>query len=121
MSWTTRISRIDGNVGLDQGKIIACIACFRGNDARRNRIFKSERGTDRKHPFTYFDVGRIAGFQDREILAFDFQQGHICPFVRTDDFRLEFAVVCQSDKNFIGIVDDVMVRENIAIGSNDEP
>ncbi len=114
------IARIDGDVGLDERQIVSGIATLGRDDSGGDRVVESERRTDRQHPFTHTQAIRIADRHERQMIGLDLDQRHVGTAIGADQLAAQFALVGQRDVDFIGLVDDMMIGEDVAVGGNDE-
>src|SRR3984893_8623281 len=122
-SGTARIAPVDRRIDLQEVIVGpgANVAPARRNDTGRNRSPQSEGIADRDHPVAHpwrggGEVHRLVG-----TALLDFQESEIGFLVGSDDgCRHGFAVV-QGHGDLGGVLDDVVVRDNIAIGGDNEP
>ncbi len=80
---------------------------------------EAERIADRDDIVADSQLARVAERHAREPARVDLYDREIRAFVRADDFRRQAAVVEQRNRNLIRVLDDVMVRQNVALGRID--
>src|SRR6185295_17494709 len=119
---TAGVARVHRDVGLDERhEILARHGTTRGrHDARGHAVLERERRADGEHPLTRTQLRRIAELHDGELLAFDLDDGDVGALVDTDDLRRIFAAVGHAHRDFVRVGDDVRVREDVAVGADDE-
>jgi hypothetical protein len=62
----------------------------------------------------------VAELHHRQIRCVHFQQRKIGTRIGTHDRRHEFATVVHPDDDFSGVLDDMVVRQNVAVSRDDE-
>ena len=82
----TRIAGVDGDVGLDERRIVFVrqAAALGGHDAGGDAVVEAERCADGRHPFARFQIFRIADFDHGQVFGVDFNQGDVGLLVGTD-------------------------------------
>ena len=79
-----------------------------------------QRGTDRKDPLAEAQLVAVAELDDREVLRVDLDQRDVRGRVGPDDRRLVNLVVIEGYADFRRILDDVVVRHDIAVRADDD-
>ena len=88
---------------------------MRRHDTARHSLSDAERIADGQHQITNFDFVGIAETQHwKLVLGFNFQHGKVCGFIAQKQLAFELATVRQGDFDFVGILDDVIVRHDNA-------
>ena len=62
----------------------------------------------------------MAELHDRQIRRVDLQQREVRTWIGTDDRCDEFAPVVHAHDDFVRVFDDVVVRQDVAVGRDDE-
>src|SRR5260221_3976757 len=116
------VARIDGDVGLDERHVglVGQRARFGRDDARGHGVLEAERRTDRGDPLADAGFRRVPDPDRREIFRVDLDQGDVGAAVHADDLRLEFAIVGGLHRDFVRVIDDVRVRQNITVRPHHE-
>ncbi|MNH24443.1 hypothetical protein D3C79_843730 [compost metagenome] len=83
-------------------------------------MVEAERRTDGQHPLAHLELLGITQLHDRQVLAFDLEQGHVGARVGADQLGLQLAAVRQADDDLVGIGYHVVVGQHVAIAGNDE-
>ena len=76
---------------------------------------ESERVADGKDEITDFDVVRLADGQIGQSIGIDLEQRDIGQCIRTDDLGIERFLVEQRNLNLVGVFDNMMIGQDIAI------
>ena len=116
------VTGIDGNVSLDEGNklLVGKVAAFSGDNSCRDGIVQSEGGADGGNPFSDFNVFRFSEFYDGQVFPFNFDDSNIGFRICAQNLGLEFTLVGKMNSDFIGSVDNVVVREDDAVRIDDE-
>ena len=78
-------------------------------------MIKTKRRTDGEHPFTHLKgVGRTE-FNDGEVFGIQFQKCDVTALIRADNLGDQFAPILKSNDDFIGVSNDVVIGNDIAI------
>ena len=77
---------------------------------------KTERIADREHEITDTHNFRIANRHFDQPIRFDLEQRNIGGCIRADNYRIEDLAINQRNLNFVGILHNMMVGQNIAAG-----
>ena len=125
------VAGVDGGVSLNEVlELAACAgldgAIFSGDDSGGDGLGEGEGTADGLDPIA--DVGgvRVADFDGRERdLGIDFDDGDVSGFIKTDDdggsaFIVIVTIRGELDVDFVGLLDDVIVGDDVALGVNDE-
>ena len=118
------VSRVDGGVGLDEIVIRprADHAALCADDPGGDGLLQAEGVPDGQNPVSHPELLRVARFRDRQaVVRFDLDQGDVGLGVLADDFCLVFLAVGELHQDFIGLLHDVVVCEDIAVMADDEP
>ena len=118
-----RVARVDRRVGLNEvleRLTVEAAAPERADDAGRHAVREAERIADRHDVVADAQRRRIAERDARQVRGVDLQHREIRAFVRADDARREAAVLEQRDGDLVGVRDDVMVRQDVAVGGVDD-
>ena len=84
-------------------------------------VIQSKWAADREHPITDLYRLGIAHLRNRQVTAgLDSNHRKICFLVAADDFGLILRLVFQADCDLRGLIDHVMIRQNIARPIDDE-
>src|SRR5258706_5273809 len=119
---TARIARIDRDVRLQERHEVGAgdVALLGAEDTGCHRRLQPERLPDRDDPFADLHLVRIADAGARQILRLDLDQRRVGAAIRADHFRAELALVGQLHAHFVGIVDDMMIGDDVAVVADDE-
>ena len=97
------------------------IAALRADDAGRDGEVEAERVADGEHPLTDARASRRhRSASVGQVLLVDLDDGDVGRRIAADDLRLELALVVQRDRHLVGVGDDVVVREDVAVVRDDE-
>jgi hypothetical protein len=110
-------------VGLDEAlewQDLEIGALERADDARGDRLAQAEGIADREDPLTNARAVRVAQPQRSKALGVDFDQREIARRVRMEDGSLQLAVVVQPHPDPLGVPHEVVVRQDVAVGVDDE-
>ena len=116
------IARIDRNIGLDERHIafIRQQTPFGAHDTGGHAVFETERCTDRRYPFTGFDTVRLADSDYRQIAGVYLEQRDIGIGIRTQHLCLEFTLIGQLDRDFVGLGNDMRIGQDMPVLIDDE-
>jgi hypothetical protein len=117
------VAEIDRGVGLNVVVEAAVeeLASEEADHADRHCVLVAERVADRADPLTHAERRRIAERRNRQTgLAVDFDHRDVGVGVGADHPRTEAAAVGQLHGDPLGAVDDVIVRQDAAVGVDDE-
>jgi hypothetical protein len=125
---TTRVAEVDAGVGLDKVLVVGRAtedvevgATHRAHDADRDRAAQiAERIADGDRPVTDAELVRVAERQHRQVATLDLDHGHVGGRVGADDGGLELAAVVERDLDVIGVLDDMVVRQDATARVEDE-
>ena len=111
-----RIAGVDGGIGLNEAlKLMADVgAVFRADDSRGDGGVQAEGTTDGEDPVANLNAVGIAKLGDGKIVVgFNFNDGQVGVFIEADDTGAVFGgIAVESDLNFGGLVNDVIVGED---------
>ena len=113
-------SGIDGSVGLDEilvaaGLRIDAAAPERADDTGGDGVLQAEGVADGDHVVADLELARIAEGHGDQIRLLCLQNRDIRAFVAADDFGAESAVVEQRDGDLAGVLDHVMIGDDVAV------
>ncbi len=74
----------------------------------------SQRTTDRKYHFTGSQIIAIAKRNCLQVIMINFQHGNVTGGVCTNNFCIQLFSIKQSNFNFIGIINHMIVRDDIS-------
>ncbi|MNS63009.1 hypothetical protein D3C72_960920 [compost metagenome] len=119
---TTGVAWVDRHVGLNERHIVFVRqATTHGtDDALSHGMVEAKRRTDCHDPLTGFQVLGFAEFEHRQVLAFDFQQGHVGAWIGADQLGFHFTAVGEADEDLVGIGDYVVIGQDVAIRGDNE-
>ena len=119
---TTRIARIDRHVGLQERHVGAFGegTCLGADDAGGGAVFETVGRADRQHRVADAAGAGIAELDHRQIGRRNLQHRDIALLVGADHLGLEFAPVGQLDDDFLGAIDHMRIRQDRAVGADDE-
>ena len=126
---STRVARIDGGVGLNEvldaalvavGEVQRAALCADDSLRHGEREVLAERVADREHPFAHARRITVAERCRRQSGRVDLQHGDVGRRIGADDARRELASIQQPHGHLRGAVDDVIVREDVAVLRHDE-
>ena len=114
------VSGVDRGVGLDEilvaaGFRVDVAAPQRAHDARGDGVLQSERVADRDHVVADLELARIAERHGDQIRLLSLQYCDIGAFVAADDFGAESAVIEQGDGDLAGVLDHVVIGDDVAV------
>jgi hypothetical protein len=119
-----RVARVDGGVGLNEVVVAALAdeATLGADDAGRDRVAQAEGIADREDPVADAQIVGIAEVHRRQLLAvgIDTDHGEIGLRIASDDLRLVLLVGRGLHDDLVGILDDVIVGHDQAVGVDDE-
>ena len=122
------ILNIHGRIGLDEGFDLEFAAAVRhgaalgGNNAGGDgapELF-AQRGADGEDPFAQAELVAVAHREGREILRIDLDDGDVRGRVGADDGGVEFLVVVRGHRDLGGAGNDVVVRDDVAVRTDDD-
>ncbi|PRD36405.1 UNVERIFIED_CONTAM: hypothetical protein NCL1_08904 [Trichonephila clavipes] len=116
------IARIDGDIGLDEGHvgIAGQRARLGADDAGGGRVVEAERRADGQHPLADAQLRGIADLHRRQVGGGDLDQRDVGARVGADDLGLDLAAVAEAHGDLVGLVDDMVVGQHIAVAADDE-
>ncbi len=117
------IPGIDGGIGLDEVLVVRQAhvrPTARGNNARGHGILELERVPHGKYPLADLDPIGVPQLRRREVLTFDLYHGEVRARVRSYDLGFVFVTFARRNRYFVGALDDVVVREYVAILAQDD-
>uniref|UniRef100_A0A0N4Z1E6 LigA n=1 Tax=Parastrongyloides trichosuri TaxID=131310 RepID=A0A0N4Z1E6_PARTI len=119
---SARVAPVDGGVDLQIFVVAGRIDVARlgRNDTGCRRAAKTERVADRQNPVADARRGGFFKADEREGVALDLDDRQISAFVATDQARLQLAPVAQLDLDLLGVLDDVVVGHDEAVGRDQE-
>ena len=100
--------------------IVRQLAALCGHDARGHRVVETEGTADGGDPFSDLKIVAVAHLQNRQIFGVDLYDGNVGFGIASQDLALKFPVVRETNHNGVRTVHDVMVREDEAVGADDE-
>ncbi|MNJ61891.1 hypothetical protein D3C77_577040 [compost metagenome] len=83
-------------------------------------MVEPERRTDGQHPLTDLELFRVAQLDGRQVLAVDLEQRHISARIGADQLGLQLAAIGQTDDDFVGVSDHMVVGQDVTVAGNDE-
>jgi hypothetical protein len=92
------IAGIDGDVGLDEGQVVAGIALLGTDDAGGHGVLQPERASRWPSPIRPPSAVDVADLDRRQSGCLDLHDGDVGALVGTDDPGLELALVRQGDQ-----------------------
>ena len=119
---TARVAGVDRRIGLDEGfdaelaRDDAQLTRLGTHDAGRDGRLQVVGRADGQHPFAQTQRVGAAEGERRKVLALDLDERHVGRRVRADDFGIEDAAVVELHAQFGGILDDVVVGHDVAVG-----
>ena len=117
------IARINRRIGLNEILIIfdAQIAAVHGaDDSHGDGLADAERIANRQSIVAHLHLGGITDGDGGEIAAFDLQHGDVRLGIGAHDLGLQLALVGERDADVRGAVDDVVVRQDVAVRADDD-
>src|SRR5690606_22541138 len=90
------------------------------NDARRGGAAEAEGIAHRDDPVADPRLGRFLEGDEREVRAFNLDDREVRAFIAPDDAGLQLAFVREPDRDLGGVLDDVVVGDDVAVGRNEE-
>ena len=87
--------------------------------AKRDAVVEIERGADGDGKFAHARPGRVRQHGDGQSGCLNFDHRQIGLRVHAADFGREAAAVLELDLNFLGVLDDVAIGENVAVLADD--
>src|SRR5262249_38263010 len=117
------ISRVDGRIGLDEVVVTALAdePSLGADDTRGDRMLEAEWVADGHHPFADAQLIGVAEGYSAEIGdVVDLDDGDIRLRVTAHDLRLVLLFILELDDDFVGVLDDVVVGEDVAVAIDDE-
>jgi hypothetical protein len=94
-------------------------AALGAHDPGGDRLPDAERIADGEHDVADPHPVRVTERERRQPRAVDAQHREVARRIRPDDPRAEGAPVDELDLDLLGAVDDVMVREHVAVGAHE--
>ncbi len=118
------VAPVDGRVGLDEVLVVvvaqAELAALGADDPRRDGVLHAEGIADGQDPFSDLDLGRVAELGEGGGLGFDLDQGDVGLGVGPDDLGRIFVSLDGEDLDLLGVLDDVVVGQDVAVGADEE-
>ncbi len=119
------IAGIDGGIGLDEEAGIGnadMAAGKRGNDAAGGGLADAERVADGQHQVADLERVGIADGDDRKrLVGGDLEHGEVERLVLEQNLAGEFAPVRGRDLDLVGVLDDMEIGDDDAVGSTSTP
>ena len=92
------------------------------HDPGGHRVLEPEGIADGNHPLPHAELVRIAELDGNQVRgAVDLDERDIRLRIAADDLGLELLAGVELDDDLVGVLDDVVVGENVAGGVDDEP
>src|SRR5262249_23994308 len=121
---TAGVAGIDGRVGLDEVVVgpLVDVPADGADDADGDRVLEAERVADGDDPLADTEGVRITQLHRGQVfgIALDLDQRDVGLRVASRDLRLELLPVGQLHQDLVGVLDDVVVGEDVAAGVDDE-
>src|SRR5581483_5527975 len=120
------VAPVDGRVGLDRAVedmvfVYLQVAPVQGrDDADRDRGTQAEWIADGDAPLADLQAIRIAEFGDRQAGGFDTHDGEIGLRIAPDQPRVVPTAIRQRDPDAVRAINDMVVRENVAVRGEDD-
>lgn len=122
--WLHRLSAADQRTlgqWVDFGMLSDCTGQIYGTESEGHhrtpphRLRYFDLPTNGDHPLTHADRIGVTHFEVGEVLALDLDNGYFRLRIRSHPFGIEFTPVLQLDRDLVGIPDNVVVRQNVAV------
>ena len=121
------VARVDGGIGLDHvgidgvaaGRAHGRGAIQRRHNARRDRLFVTERRTDCHDPLAHVELGGITDLDRRElggVGVLELDDGQVARGIVAHELGLVRGSVVHGDHVLVVAVDHVVVGEDVALG-----
>src|SRR5208283_1347065 len=116
------VAGVDGGVGLDEVFIVfdAEVAAAGGaDDAGGDGLADAEGVSDGEHDVPDLGFVAVGHGDDGEVFGVNLDDGDIGLGVAANDLGGECAAILQGDFDFVGVINDVVVGENVAVFGDD--
>jgi hypothetical protein len=120
---TPRVARIDRSVRLEKALVAfdaETRAAERADDAERHGLTKPERIADRNDVVSDGERIRVADLARSETAGIDLEQRDIRLWIAADELRRELLTIGEIDDDLVGVLDDVMIRQHVAVARVDD-
>ncbi len=119
---TTRVTRIDRNVRLDERhiRVIWQAAALGADNAFGHGVIEAERRADRQHPLADFQLVGVTQLDGGKVLAIDLQHRNVGTWIGADQLGFHLAAIRKTHENFVGAINDVVVGQDETISGDDE-
>ena len=118
------ITLIDRRIGLQEilvaARPSARLSPFGADDSHGHRLADAERVADCEDDVADLDYIRVTHRNELQVGAVDLQQCEIARGIAADERRHHRSAVRQLDADVVGVVDHVMVRQNVPVSADDD-
>ena len=116
------VSSVDGRVGLDVIGVLRCVELtpLGGDDAGGNGELRLQGVANGQDPLSDPNRGGVTQGEEGEALPFDFQEGEIRLGVGPDDLGLVFVPIEGRNRDLLGLLHDMVVRDDVPVGADKE-
>ena len=116
---TARVAEVNRRIGLDEilvARNADIAAALRTHDTSSHRVAQSKGIADGDYPFADLQGIGIGQFENGQVLGINFDYGNLGLGVRPDQLGGELAIVREVYCDFLGLTDQMIVRQDVAIG-----
>src|SRR5690606_15261306 len=118
---TARVAPVDGRVDLDVvDEHFIQVATVGRDDAGGGRAAQAERVADGDHPVADPRLRGVLEVHVGIVVPLDLQNGEVGALVAADHGRLQLALVLEDDGDLLGVLDHVVVGDDVAVGADEE-
>src|SRR5690606_38458677 len=117
---TTRVARVDGNIGLNERQVITGVAIDGTDNTGSDGGIQTKGRPDGQHPLPFLERLGVTDGQGLQALGIDLDQGDIGTGIGPDDFSRVLFAVRHGHENTVGTFDNVMVGKDVAISRDNE-
>ena len=115
------VTPIDRRIDLDVvHEIFPDIPIIGRDNAGRRRVAEAERVAHGENPVADPGFSRVLEIDERIAMALDLDDGEIGAFIAPDHDALELLAILQNDLDVVGIFDNVVVSDDVAVSRNEE-
>ena len=117
------VAGIDRRIGLDEvleAIDAEMVAPERADDAHRDGVAEAERIADREHDVADLQMLHRAERDGRQVFAVGLEHGEIRFGIDAAHMRMQLASIGQYELDIVGAFDDVVIREHVAFGRDDD-
>jgi hypothetical protein len=121
------VSLIDRSVGLDRtdegraSPVPGQVSVFRADDTDAERAVVSQGASDGQNPLANDEAVAVGKLRCWQPGGFDLEQRQVADGVFTDELRREHPSIAQFDVDRLGLCDNVMVGNDVAVRCEDDP